>query len=140
LIPNVGGGLFDIENHTLFSIGLEGRVAISNRLLFHKRSRVYFAAKPETSMLHALAPRNEVINTYKTYRKRISGSKLSRSRKTALQILAVENLARTMLGTVVEGALRKSSHVPFIWRLYCFIEKRLGGIHVFDDSRGPGSV
>ena len=133
LVPNAGGGLFDIENHALFSIGLIGGMAISDRLLFHKSDRLYLAPDPCDSVLPMPAPRGEIINSLITYRALISVSKFSSSKKTALHILAVVNFMRTLSGSVIETALQKWKEIPLVWRIYCWAEKRLQIIHVLDD-------
>lgn len=137
---NVGGGEFGLDNHTLFSIGLLGRLVISDQLLFHKGIKSYLGISPDASMPQALPSRREIFYSYKTYVQLISDSGLTGVGKTALQILAAENLTRTMLGNLVENGLRKWGHVPLVWRLYRYIEKRLGAIHVLDNSRGPGAT
>lgn len=134
MLPNAGGECFDIDNHTLFSIGLEGSLGISSRLLFHKGSAYYLDTEPDASMLPTLPTRKEIVNSYFTYRERISSSNLGRSRKMALQVLAVANLTRTVLGNLVETALRKWKDIPLVWRFYLFAQRRLGAVHVRDDT------
>lgn len=134
---NAGGGEFGLDNHTLFSVNLRSCMVISDKLLFHKGVTSYLGPSIDTSVPQLLPTRREIFYNYKTYVQLIYDSDLTGARKTALQVLAMVNLARTMLGNLGENGLRKWGHIPLVWKLYRFLERRLGAIHVLDNSRGP---
>lgn len=134
---NVGGGEFGLDNQVLLSVNLQSRIVISDKLLFHKGLESYLGPSADTSVPQVLPSRREIFNNYETYARLIADSDLTGARKTALQILAMENLARTILGNLVENGLRRWGHLPLVWKLYRFLEKRLGMTHVIDNPHGP---
>lgn len=93
------GGRWALDNHTLFFLGLRGRFAISDKILFHKG--INPVAKPESSFKLATTSgsitNNDINLSHQGYLEHIANSDFNWPEKLALKTLASINNKRLLI-------------------------------------------